>query len=246
MNLSKYIGKTFPAGKTIKEIGIDTSRKFVVVMSDNAFYAGDILVSINSELPVFKRLSDGKEDACFPSQLAYLDEEDDEDYHKNVQNYYDNKVAEYLAGTPRKLADGEIKPGGIVYVDEVRDSYEKAPVTSNGYNLSMNNALGPIGRDGSKPQYKRPTDEEIRGICTSFSKKPYAPRLGDKVRKEGVITCVSENGGCAVGFCDDIEVWFGPEETSNLTLISRASRTLTKAEAEKMLSEKLGEEVSIE
>jgi len=31
MNLSKYKDKTFPAGKTIKELGIDTSRKFVVI-----------------------------------------------------------------------------------------------------------------------------------------------------------------------------------------------------------------------
>ena len=73
----------------------------------------------------------------------------------------------------------------------------------------------------------------------------YIPRLGDKVRKDGVITSVCGNGGCAVGFSDDTEVWFDPKETSDLTLISRASRTLTKAEAEKMLSEHLNESITI-
>lgn len=175
MNLSKYIGKTFPAGKTAKELGIDTSRKFVVVVGDNTFNEGDVLVSIDSFFPCFKRLSDGKKAACFPSQLAYLEEEDENE---------------------KRWIDGQSKGG-------------------NGWAISGLN-------------------------------KPYEPRLGDKVRKDGVITGVCGNGGCAVGFSDDTEVWFGPKETSDLTLISRASRTLTKAEAEKMLSEKLGEEVSIE
>ena len=173
MNISKYIGKTFPAGKTITELGLDLSRKFVVVVGDNTFNEGDVLVSIDSFFPCFKRLSDGKKAACFPSQLAYLEEED-EKIEYTVDPEKDVDTTDFLSG--------------------------------------MN----------------------------------YIPRLGDKVRKDGVITSVCGNGGCAVGFSDDTEVWFDPKETSDLTLISRAPRTLTKAEAEKMLSEKLGEEITIE
>jgi len=178
MNLSKYIGKTFPAGKTITELGIDTSRKFVVVKSFGPFVEEDVITIACDEydaMPIVRRIHDGMSNWMPLDNLAYLEEEDENE---------------------KRWIDGQSKGG-------------------NGWAISGLN-------------------------------KPYEPRLGDKVRKDGVITGVCGNGGCAVGFSDDTEVWFGPKETSDLTLISRPPRTLTKAEAEKMLSEKLGEDVTIE
>ena len=170
MNISKYIGKTFPAGKTITELGLDLSRKFVVVVGDNTFNEGDVLVSIDSFLPCFKRLSDGKKAACFPSQLAYLEEED-EKIEYTVDPEKDVDTTDFLSG--------------------------------------MN----------------------------------YIPRLGDKVRLEGKIRKIHAFNFCTVEVQEKYELTL---KTSSLTLISRAPRTLTKAEAEKMLSEKLGEEITIE
>jgi len=176
MNISKYIGKTFPAGKSAKELGIDTSRKFVVVEAFAPFLEEDVVTIACDEddaIPIVRRIHDGRTNWIPLDNLAYLEEED-EKIEYTVDPEKDVDTTDFLSG--------------------------------------MN----------------------------------YIPRLGDKVRKDGVITSVCGNGGCAVGFSDDTEVWFDPKETSDLTLISRAPRTLTKAEAEKMLSEKLGEEITIE
>lgn len=184
MNISKYIGKTFPAGKTAEELGIDTSKKFVVVNKNNKseFSIGDVLKfdrqdgyeEHNPKVYLFRHENSGLRQLIGLEHLAYLEEDDENE---------------------KRWIDGQSKGG-------------------NGWAISGLN-------------------------------KPYEPRLGDKVRKDGVITSVCGNGGCAVGFSDDTEVWFDPKETSDLTLISRAPRTLTKAEAEKMLSEHLNESITI-
>lgn len=175
MNISKYIGKTFPAGKTVKELGLDLTRKFVVVRAFGPFLEEDVVTIACDEddaIPIVRRIHDGRTNWIPLDNLAYLEEED-EKIEYTVDPEKDVDTTDFLSG--------------------------------------MN----------------------------------YIPRLGDKVRKDGVITSVCGNGGCAVGFSDDTEVWFDPKETSDLTLISRASRTLTKAEAEKMLSEHLNESITI-
>jgi len=165
MNLSKYIGKTFPAGKTLKELNLDTSRKFVVAVKDghHTFDVGDILefaYDYSDYWASFIRVRDGKRGGIHHSHLAYLDEEDD------------------------------------------------------------------------------------------VEKKEYVPRVGDRVSVEAVVKSIDVDDN---SFMLDFPIsvvhawaWWPVKDADNLTLISRASRTLTKAEAEKMLSEKLGEEVSIE
>jgi len=75
------------------------------------------------------------------------------------------------------------------------------------------------------------------------AKEPYIPRIGDTVQLQGKIREIHNFNFCTVEVQEKYELVL---KASSLTLISRASRTLTKAEAEKMLSEKLGEEVSIE
>lgn len=109
-----------------------------------------------------------------------LEEDEKTDYHKNMQNYYDNKVAEYLADTP----------------------------------------------------------------------KPYVPRVGDRVRLEGVVRAIDKDGDATIRMAPNsnsgINILVFSSDFQQLTLISRAPRTIAKAEAEKMLSEKLGEDVTIE
>lgn len=82
--------------------------------------------------------------------------------------------------------------------------------------------------------------------------EPYKPMVGDRVRMEGRINGVSitpgswfsvEFDGCG----NPIEpVVFEDDEIKHVKLLSRKTRTLTKAEAEAMLTEKLGESVKIE
>jgi len=71
--------KTFESGKTIKELGIDIQRKFVVVASYNSTFAnGDILELMkddDSHLPRFRRISDGTESHYYLDSLAYAPEE---------------------------------------------------------------------------------------------------------------------------------------------------------------------------
>ena len=74
----------------------------------------------------------------------------------------------------------------------------------------------------------------------------YKPRVGDRVSLEGEIT---ESNG------DDIFIrldggygvrMYTQKEHTRLKLLSRKTRTLTRAEAEALLTEKLGESVRIE
>jgi hypothetical protein len=65
--------KTFEPNKNIKELGIDITRKFVVVEKGN-FEVGDILKlerDDNSKIPYFKRLKDGEITCCSIDKLAY-------------------------------------------------------------------------------------------------------------------------------------------------------------------------------
>lgn len=78
----------------------------------------------------------------------------------------------------------------------------------------------------------------------------YIPRLGDKVRLEGIVRAIDEDGDATIRMAPNsnsgINILVFSSDFQQLTLISRPPRTLTKAEAEKMLSEKLGEEITIE
>lgn len=150
----------FPPGKTIKELGIDTTRKFVVVKGDEEPYSeGDILVleyDDNSCSPKFKRLSDNLGAFEILSNLAYADE----------------------------------------------------------------------------PEEK---------------KEPYVPRVGDRVSVEGTVTSVHDIAFCvSLDGCVKEQVTLGNFALRSTKLLSRTSRTLTKSEAEALLKEKLGEDVTIE
>ena len=155
MNLSKYKDKTFPARKTAKELGIDTSRKFVVVEGNEVFDEGDILVleeDDNTIRPNFKRVSDSETSFLTLSYLAYLEEEEE-----------------------------------------------------------------------------------------------YVPRAGDKVRLEGEIV-IDQCGTwikCPLRNNGEHNSWLIQDIPASLTLISRAPRTLTKAEATKLLEEHLNESITI-
>lgn len=67
----------FPPNKTAKELGIDTSRKFVVVESDNVYKKGDILVihtDDETSMPFFSRLGEENKNRISWSKLEYADE----------------------------------------------------------------------------------------------------------------------------------------------------------------------------
>ena len=74
----KIINTPFPPNKTIKELGIDPSRKFIVVVDEYyEFKKDDILIletDDDSVCPFFKRLSDGRIVWCNLSRLAYAEE----------------------------------------------------------------------------------------------------------------------------------------------------------------------------
>ena len=73
----------FPAGKTIKELGIDTTRKFVVVKPDgesikNGLKVGDIgrlpnESSKNSSIVCLYVIESGQHHYCYISELAYYE-----------------------------------------------------------------------------------------------------------------------------------------------------------------------------
>jgi hypothetical protein len=69
--------KTFEPNKNAEELGIDLTKKFVVIINgDEYFDKGDILViseDDETELPYFKRLSDGKEHCMYWSDLYYAE-----------------------------------------------------------------------------------------------------------------------------------------------------------------------------
>lgn len=149
----------FPPYRTIKELGIDTARKFIVLPEEDAFNPGDILVlenDDNTRQPEFKRISDGETNFIALDRLAYADEQEEK-------------------------------------------------------------------------------------------KEPYVPRVGDRVSLEGEVTKVYPGARARIVFKGaNNGIVMHELEVKNATLLSRAPRTLTKYEAEKLLKEKLGEDVTIE
>ena len=71
--------QTFEADKTAKELGIDTTRRFVVVEGDDHFEKGDILKLFrddNSSSPWFNKDGSKDRDWCIHwSSLAYAEKE---------------------------------------------------------------------------------------------------------------------------------------------------------------------------
>ena len=79
--------------------------------------------------------------------------------------------------------------------------------------------------------------------------EPYEPRVGDRVALEGEVVEVEEGGRLTVKLLPSAgEIYLYPIDVANgvLKLLSRKARKLTKEEAERLLSEKLSEQVMIE
>lgn len=72
---------------------------------------------------------------------------------------------------------------------------------------------------------------------------PYEPRVGDRVSVECVVKEVNTGAEFCTVVIENSPLIFN---TSSLSLVSRKTRTLTKAEAEALLTGKLGESVRIE
>lgn len=138
-------GKTyyaFPEGKTIKELNIDTSRKFIVVGESN-FKIGDILKldeDDDTSAPFFRRINDNHWDSKLLKNLAYYDEEVEEEKPKECSNVTGtlteevfNKAIECLrdaqpikweryewgAGYGKSLPNNIIKPTGKTFMNNI-------------------------------------------------------------------------------------------------------------------------------
>jgi hypothetical protein len=179
MNISKYIGKTFPAGKTVKELGLDLTRKFVVVRAFGPFLEEDVVTIACDEddaIPIVRRIHDGRTNWIPLDNLAYLEEED-EKIEYTVDPEKDVDTTDFLSG--------------------------------------MN----------------------------------YIPRVGDRVYVEAIVEKIDKDDETLrLDIPSSIShawAWWPLAHAGKLTLISRAPRTLTKAEAEKMLSEHLNESITI-
>lgn len=75
---------------------------------------------------------------------------------------------------------------------------------------------------------------------------PYVPRVGDRVSLEGVVKKIDSEDLINVDISGTF-TWYDKNELekANVKLLSRAPRTLTRSEAEALLKEKLGEDVTI-
>ena len=145
----------FEAGKNAKELGIDTSRTFVVLNENGSpFEFGEIVaiaIDDDTEIPRFESTKTGAKGDCFWSRLAYADETE-----------------------------------------------------------------------------------------------PYQPRIGDRVSLEGEIIKKYTDGTLHVEVNNTIVVVMTKTEYSKMKLLSRKTRRLTKEEAERLLCEKLNEQITIE
>lgn len=88
-------------------------------------------------------------------------------------------------------------------------------------------------------------------LAYAEEQEAYKPMVGDRVQMEGCIRSVSVTPGLWFsvvfnGAPDEDRCVFEDDEIKHVKLLSRKTRTLTKAEAEAMLTEKLGESVVIE
>lgn len=211
MNISKYIGKTFPAGKTAKELGLDTSRKFVVVNKNNksGFSIGDVLKfdrqdgyeEYHPKVYLFRHENSDLRQLIGLEHLAYLEEEDEVCLAEGVSN--------------------------IEVYDTPKD---------------MLNAFG-------QKVLSDPTVTEVTIAVGKQIDKPYVPRVGDRIRLEGVVRAIDEDGDATIRMAPNsnsgVNILVFSSDFQQLTLISRPPRTFTKAEAEKMLSEHLNESITI-
>lgn len=123
-------GKTyyaFPEGKTIKELGIDTSRKFILVYDgktstgccNGLFATGDILKldrDDDSVYPCFTRTSDCKNGCCGLCRLSYYDEEvEEEELEASVREHYGGRCAIQQI----KESNNLIKPTGNKFMSNI-------------------------------------------------------------------------------------------------------------------------------
>lgn len=128
---------------------------------------------------------------------------------------------------------------------------------SSGHLLNVGDILKFCVDDNTtKPFFMRESDGMTAWIALSDlayadepteKKEPYVPRVGDRIQIEGVVNGVSYSDDFIIIFDGDKFPCITPKEVvERAILISRAPRILTKSEAEKLLKEKLGEDVTIE
>ena len=92
----------FPPNKTIKQLGIDITKKFVVVSTGGThFNLGDIVVLSTDDdttCPLFKRISDGWTSYSLLSPLAYADRKeitwDNIEVGDKIKPYLDATIVE--------------------------------------------------------------------------------------------------------------------------------------------------------
>lgn len=118
-----------------------------------------------------------------------------------------------------------LKPGDIV------------TVTGDAWNLM---------EPGARVRNKKGDVEGMfwRELAYAEEPEPYQPRVGDRVSVE--VTVVELESEMVWLRGHGVLMGVDRSEVSCLTLLSRKTRTLTKAEAEALLTEKLGESVRIE
>lgn len=88
------------------------------------------------------------------------------------------------------------------------------------------------------------SDKVQQGVAEpAREEEAYGPRVGDRVSLDGVVVELHRDGIVCVEVDGTV---LHAVDARKLTLLSRAPRTLTKAEAEVLLTEKLGESVRIE
>lgn len=269
MNLSKYIGETFPAGKTAKELNLDKSHKFVVVHDGyaNNFKAGTVLTLARDYDSVAPFFTDGevKRRVCL-WRLAYLEEEDEEEPNR-VQRF-----SEALRAVWKQVYTSLFQPHGISEVD-ARNQFDEQ---TGGMLKAYEQALGmftvvdsyhiadgvknmrihdkPLTVDEHKKAWLdgKSTTSEGRTVGVDDTLDIDEICVGDEVALKGKVESIDTDKNTVavrfpIGFAGYASIEFhDPESIKNLTLISRKPRTLTKEEATKLLSEKLGEEVTIE
>ena len=119
--------KTFEPNKTISELWIDTTRKFVVVNKDWGFNKWDILTLIKdnwSIAPLFKN-KDWSENYVYLYNLAYYEEEIEASGKKLIE------FEKYLDNCEQKTKEEELKEWDYVYVsdeseeDALKGKYKK-------------------------------------------------------------------------------------------------------------------------
>lgn len=77
----------FPAGKTIKELGIDTTRKFVVVDNESGFAVGTVLSYLEESTKPFlyRFMMKGQLECCsYLHWLAYYEPTEQEEWEPKV------------------------------------------------------------------------------------------------------------------------------------------------------------------